>query len=236
MAAPRRRTPKVVPDAPPGSGWLFDEHTAARSRQDRAPAAKTPGEIILVLDVSLLGVRPRVWRRIEVPDTITFFDLHVALQDVMGWCDGHLHEFEVPDHRSGEPLRIGLPGNDAFDDDMKVEWKVPLRTHLRRVKDAVSYRYDFGDNWEHTIKLVAVKPCEPGLYPRCTGGARACPPEDCGGPWGYAEFLRAIADPAHEEHDSMLEWCGGGFDPATFEPRTVHFTKNPQARLQESMS
>jgi hypothetical protein len=204
---------------------------------DNAPRCKDPsmrrsapqtdhGEVV-VLDVELLEVRPRVWRRIEVPSTYTFYDLHVAMQDAMGWCDGHLNEFQVPDPTTHEDLRIGLPDDEGR--EVRAGWSVPIRAHLRRPKGSVRYLYDFGDGWEHRIRVVAVKPREAGNYPRCTGGARACPPEDVGGPGGFAHFLAALRDPDHEEHADMVEWSGGDYDPTAFDPRAVRFD-DPEAR------
>ena len=80
-----------------------------------------------------------------------------------------------------------------------------------------------GDNWDHTIQLEKVLPAEAGVrYPRCVAGKRACPPEDCGGPWGYADFLNAIQNPGHENHADMVEWIGGSFDPEAFDPEAVN--------------
>ena len=108
-----------------------------------------------------------------------------------------------------------------------------LRRHLKNVGQEFQYVYDFGDNWEHVVTLEGILLADPAVtYPRCLDGARRCPPEDCGGTWGYADFLAAIADPAHEEHASSLEWCGGAFDPEAFEPGEVVF-EDPFERLRE---
>jgi Plasmid pRiA4b ORF-3-like protein len=86
-----------------------------------------------------------------------------------------------------------------------------------------TYTYDFGDNWDHAILVEKTLEAEPGVrYPRCVGGKRACPPEDCGGPWGYGDFLEAVGDPRHPEHEEMLEWAGGEFDPEAFDIETVN--------------
>jgi len=101
---------------------------------------------------------------------------------------------------------------------------IPISAYFSLQNPHALYTYDFGDGWEHSVTLEAILPQEPGLdYPRCLGGERACPPEDCGGTYGYAEFLAAIRDPEHEEHQSMLEWVGGAFDPEHFRPEAVQF-------------
>jgi hypothetical protein len=177
---------------------------------------RSRAETVFQIKVTLQGVRPPVWRRLQVPATYSFWDLHVAIQDAMGWLDYHLHQFRVvpaPRHRS---LLIGIPDDDAFEGDPPVlpGWEIPIRKYLSLKRNTASYEYDFGDGWRHRIVLEQVVPRQPGVrYPICVAGARRCPPEDVGGVQGYEEFLRAIADPEHEEHDSYLTWVGGAFDP-----------------------
>ena len=97
------------------------------------------------------------------------------------------------------------------------------------------YVYDFGDNWEHTVKLEKILPRQEGIpYPKCTDGKRACPPEDCGGSWGYEDFLKAITNPKHREHKEMLDWVGGSFDPEHFDIKEVVF-ENPAQRLKYAL-
>jgi hypothetical protein len=175
-----------------------------------------------------------VWRRIQVPETYSFWDLHVAIQDAMGWKDYHLHEFVLVDSRSGRTRRIGIP-----DDEMPTGapclagWKVPIARFLTYGVDPVRYRYDFGDDWEHVLEFEEVLPAEGGVYPRCTAGAGACPPEDVGGTHGYTELLRAIRDVDHPERESWVQWASGWadgtFDPHAFAPASVKFD-NPRER------
>jgi hypothetical protein len=174
--------------------------------------------------VVLPNTNPLVWRRIQVPERYSFWDLHVAIQDAMGWQDSHLHEFELVDSRTGRLRRIGIP-DDEFPrkPPCVAGWNIPIARYLTHGIRPVRYRYDFGDDWEHTVEFEDVLPSDGGSYPRCVAGAGACPPEDVGGKHGYVEFLRAIRDPKHPEHTSMLGWVGGQFDPHQFQASAVTF-------------
>ena len=186
---------------------------------------------VIQFKVTLKAVRPSVWRRIEVPALYTFWDLHVAIQDAMGWSDYHLHAFRVRNRR-GKIDDIGIPDDDAFEGDPAFlpGWQVRVADYLDTVGARAVYEYDFGDDWVHELRVEAIGPRAPRVkYPRCVAGARRCPPEDCGGPYGYAELLTTIRDPSHEEHESMLEWLGGPFDPVAFDPAAVRFD-NPAKR------
>jgi hypothetical protein len=173
----------------------------------------------------LVGVEPPIWRRIQVPETYSFWDLHVALQDAMGWLDYHLHVFRVAGSGASEE-QIGIPDDDPFEDEKPTlpGWEIPITRYFSRPSTTVPYEYDFGDGWEHELTLEAILPRQAGQkYPLCVDGARACPPEDCGGVWGYENLLTVMQDPAHEEYESMLEWLGGRFDPDRFDPKRVKF-------------
>ncbi len=174
--------------------------------------------------VVLPRTEPLVWRRIQVPEGYSFWDLHVAIQDAMGWKDYHLHEFVVVDAKTSRVKRIGIPDDEMPDGPPSLAgWKVPIGRYLTYGADPVRYRYDFGDDWEHTVEFEELLPADEGAYPRCIGGAGACPPEDVGGTSGYAEFLRTIADRRHPERVAMLQWAGGAFDPHAFDPKAVRF-------------
>ena len=173
-----------------------------------APAPKS----IYQIKVTLNGSKPPIWRRILVADATTLSKLHTILQTVMGWTDSHLHHFIIDDEFYGEP-------DDEFGD---METKNEKHYHLNQFVDRKGfkfiYEYDFGDSWEHTILVEAILPIEENaLYPCCIEGKRACPPEDVGGVWGYDDFLKAISNPKHPEHNRMLEWVGGDFDPEQFD-------------------
>lgn len=163
------------------------------------------------LKVTLRGIRPAVWRRLEVPAELSLFELHRVIQGAMGWSDSHLHQFIHRGTYYGAPDReFGLPTVS--------ERRTRLTDLLERPKDRLAYEYDFGDSWEHDVVLEGIEATQPGArYPRVTAGKRACPPEDVGGCHGYAEFVAAISDPGHDEHQSMLTWAGGRFDPERFD-------------------
>jgi hypothetical protein len=180
-------------------------------------------ENVYQFKVTLMGIKPPIWRRIQVPETYTFWDLHVAIQGAMGWTDSHLHEFEIKDPVDGEKIRIGIPDED-YGDEVIPDWKRNISKFFSEKNPRAYYIYDFGDSWEHLIQLEKVQIKEKNIdYPRCIDGKRACPPEDCGGVWGYEEFIKAIRDPKHKEHEEMLEWIGGKFDPEHFDVKEVKF-------------
>lgn len=177
---------------------------------------KTRTGTVHQLKVSLNGARPPIWRRVLVPSGITLAELHAVIQVAMGWYDDHLHEFEIGGVRYGQS-DLGewgpAPRNEAT---VKLERIAPTGSRF-------TYTYDFGDSWEHTIDVEKVVDRERDkTYPSCVTGRRACPPEDCGGIWGYAELIEVVGDPTHDEHEEMLDWLGGGFDPDQFDARTVN--------------
>jgi hypothetical protein len=186
----------------------------------------TAADRVYQFRITLRHVAPPVWRIIQVPETYSFWDLHVAITDAMGWLDYHLHLFHVASPTGGEPLRVGIPDDALFEGDKPTApgWEVPITRHFTRPGVTVQYDYDFGDGWEHDVVLEAIGERQAGrTYPLCVGGARACPPEDCGGPSGYENLLEVIRDPDHEEHERMLQWLGGRFDPEKFAPDRVKF-------------
>jgi len=175
--------------------------------------------------ISLKEVTPEVWRRILVPQYYSFWDLHVAIQDSMGWLDCHLHEFKITNPATGELESIGIPDLDGLDEnDMLPGWDLAIADYFSKKNTRADYIYDFGDGWEHAIELEGSPEKKLGkAFPVCTSGKRACPPEDCGGPWGYARFLEIMSDPKHAEHEDMMRWISGSFNPEKFSPRKVKF-------------
>ena len=168
---------------------------------------------IFQFKVTLKESHPPIWRRIQVPDC-TLGELHEVLQVVMGWEDCHLHQFIVRGECYGRPD----PEDREWDMEMEDEEKISISKIARTGRKVrFIYEYDFGDSWQHEILLEKILEPDPDVvYPRCIEGARACPPEDVGGIWGYGDFLVAIGDPNHEEHDERVEWVGGEFDPEKF--------------------
>ena len=192
-----------------------------------------PFQHVFRFKVTLLDVTPVVWRRIEVPDCDTFWDLHVAITDVFGWLDYHLHEFEIVNAKTGKTERIGSTDDEAFDElegkaPVKLDRQQNLADRFNEQNRQAAYSYDFGDGWEHMIELEEVLPREADVgYPRCTAGEMAAPPDDCGGPGGYQRLLNAIRNVRHPEHTDQVNWLkmmkGAGFKPDFFDPAAVHF-------------
>ncbi len=178
---------------------------------------KTPNKIYQI-KVTLKNIKPPVWRRILVPHNTTLLKLHDILQIVMGWKDYHLHEFTI------EGSAFGDPENDEYGDrDILNEADYKLNQVIFREGQRFDYEYDFGDGWSHDLLVEKILPRQKGVrYPVCVTGKRACPPEDVGGPWGYEDFLRAIRDPFHSEHEEYLTWIGGEFDPEAFDLEEIN--------------
>lgn len=195
---------------------LSEEHAGVFA--DMAPktrkTAPTKGELIYQFKVTLLDIKPAIWRRIQV-SACTLADLHGYIQAAFGWWNYHLHQFDIDSERYGPPA----PDDMDFGLEMIDETDVPLRKLIPKSgrKSRWIYEYDFGDGWRHEILFEGFPSVDSKVkYPRCVQGERACPPEDCGGPWGYADYLAAIADPRHERHEELLEWRGP-FDPEAFD-------------------
>jgi hypothetical protein len=169
--------------------------------------------------VVLKDSNPPIWRRVQVPDC-TLGELHQVLQAVMGWEYYHLHQFII----RGDYYGTLGPEERLWDEEMHDEEGTSISQVVKgRRKVRFTYEYDFGDSWQHEIVLEkTLEPEGQFNYPRCIDGERACPPEDCGGVWGYAELLEAIRDPKHVSHEEMLEWIGGRFDPEKFDLNAVN--------------
>ncbi|MCR6487141.1 plasmid pRiA4b ORF-3 family protein [Amycolatopsis sp. OK19-0408] len=169
----------------------------------------------LTLKVTLAGSKPKIWRRVAVPDDFSLADVHELIQDAFGWERSHLWVFETADGA------YGLPDPELGHADARSKRIGEL---LHAPADTLSYLYDFGDDWLHEVTLEAR---EPGRgRPRCLDGRRAGPPEDCGGIGGYEELLDVLADPGHEDHEETLDWLGleaaDEFDPAAFDIAAVN--------------
>jgi hypothetical protein len=174
--------------------------------------------LIFQLKISLDEIEPSIWRRIQVPGGISLLKLHFILQLAMGWTNSHLHEFLIEEQYYGDP------DDDEFDTRrVRDERDYLLEDVLLEKGQMFSYVYDFGDDWQHSLLIEDILDAEDGgLYPICLDGARSCPPEDVGSVYGYAEFLSAIGDPNHPEHEGYLLWAGGKFDPEAFDREQVN--------------
>ncbi len=209
-------------------------HTGKRIWQQAKP---TQPAQVHELKITLCGSKPPIWRHVAVPCDMRLGDLHWVIQIVMGWTNSHLHQFTVPNTRpkpTKEELRsldwqaryerLTMYRDHCWSDPrMEVEGaederKVSLNKLAPAVKCKFIYEYDFGDGWEHEIKVVKISlPAEGVNYPVCLEGKLASPPEDCGGIWGYYEKLAILKDPKHEDYEDTLEWMGDDFDPERFD-------------------
>jgi hypothetical protein len=202
--ASARRRSLLAPQPPPRP-----VRRVARRRR-RGPAK------IYQLKVTLKGIRPPIWRRLLIRSDTNLEYLHEVLQTTMGWLGGHLHQFVA------DGVQYGVP-DDEWGVEVQDERRVTLADIAPAAGDRLVYEYDFGDGWEHDLLIEKVLEPEPGAtYPVCIKGRRACPPEDVGGIWGYAEFLEILSDPDHPEYEERLEWVGGEFDPEEFDVEDVN--------------
>ncbi len=174
---------------------------------------ETPGEVY-VIKVTLLGTSPPVWRRILVPREITLRNLRRTLQTVMGWTNSHLHQFVLRTQRfSGPRSRVGTKvANENGTKLGELIWAVGAK---------LLYEYDFGDGWQHELLLEEVLLGDESFQQLCVAGQRCCPPEDCGGPEGFAELLQALQDVNHPSHDEVCEWLGD-FVPESFSANDIN--------------
>jgi len=184
-------------------------------------AAKSPAPINQ-LKIVLVGSNPPIWRRLQVPGNANLGWLHAVLQVAMGWTNSHLHHFltseaRYTDPRSNEDMGFGEePDRD--------ENKSTLTQVAPDVGAEFGYEYDFGDSWEHEIIVEKILPPDPAAATTalCLDGERACPPEDCGGIWGYADLLKILKNRKHPEYKNMKEWVSGSFDAEAFDPATIN--------------
>ena len=172
----------------------------------------TPLRSIYQLKVTLKGIKPPIWRRLLVSNSMTLNDLHLAIQFSIGWTNSHLYDFEYQGKRYSEPS----DEDDFYDlgEFVKLDsTETRLSSLLRQEKEKLSYTYDFGDNWQHEVLLEKILPFKTDLrLPSCLKGRRSCPPEDIGGPYGYKRFLEIFNNPKHPEHEEHKEWVEDDFD------------------------
>lgn len=192
---------------------IIEPNTALLAEEKKPKATGT----VYQFKIALLGIKPAIWRRIQVKNC-SLDCLHEYIQTSMGWTNSHLHRFEIGKKRYADPM--------LMEEDMKeFGYKNSTSTMLsdivpkNRKRMRFLYEYDFGDCWGHEVVFEGCPKTEAGgKFPVCLEGERACPPEDCGGWPGYANLLEALGNKKHEEHESMMEWVGGWFDPEKFDP------------------
>lgn len=173
------------------------------------PVKQALRKTAITLKVTLRGSTPPIWRRLVMPMSASLAELHAAIQAAMGWTDDHLHIFEVGHRRYGAGGALEKTGDENL---------FTLDKLIRAGHRRFTYTYDFGDNWEHLVAVEKLGTAEDGLsIPACVAGGRACPPEDCGGVWGYSALLDALADPSHPDHAEQREWVAEDFDPDAFD-------------------
>lgn len=205
----------VMAGLPPG---MVAFEASTRRREPAGPVTP-PSGAGYEIKIQLRGVtKPPVWRRLQVPADLSLDQLHEVIQTAMGWHDCHMHVFSDGWNSYGRPDRE-LGHQD--------ERKAHLSQLLTQIGDKIGYTYDFGDDWLHDITLEKILPTDAEVTSAvCTAGKGACPPEDCGGVWGYENLKATLADPDAEEHADMLEWLGltsgDDFDPKEFSAEEVN--------------
>jgi hypothetical protein len=197
---------------------IIGPSTIKRDKSEK-PKSKTTATKVFQFKITLLGIKPPIWRRIQTKDC-TLDKLHEHIQTAMGWTNSHLHQFIINGVIHGDPQLL----DDGWEETPPVNSR---RTKLSKIvpkdgtRSSFQYEYDFGDGWEHEVLFEGFLPAEKGVrYPLCVEGERACPPEDVGGTHGYQEYVRAMANPRHKQHKEFLEWSGP-FDPEKFDAQAA---------------
>ncbi|MDD4447280.1 MAG: plasmid pRiA4b ORF-3 family protein [Methanothrix sp.] len=188
------------------------------AKKTKDSSAQSEPEAVYQIKVTLDGIKPSIWRRIQVRGDITLFKLHKILQVVMGWQDYHLHQFLI----NGESYSVISIEADMLGDDFKDEKRFKLSRVIPGEKFKFTYEYDFGDGWGHTILVEKIfRPEKELKAPVCLDGKRSAPPEDCGGKGGYRDVLKALKNPSHPDSVELREWLGE-YDPEYFDAEIVN--------------
>jgi hypothetical protein len=207
----RQKVLRIVEKVSQLLGSTIDPHEMPKRRS----AAGTDN--VFQIKMTLRGIEPLIWRRIRTRDC-TLEELHALIQVTMGWEFEHLYRFNIG---GVEYADLDMSSDEDVEDacDTRLSEVIPARNRRPRFL----YEYDFGDQWIHQLIVEEQFLPEGGVeYPVCVAGQRACPPEDCGGIWGYPDFVEAIQNPDHERHEELLEWVGGEFDSERFDPEAVN--------------
>ena len=176
---------------------------------------------IYQIQVALKECKPKIWRRLLIPSNLLLSDLHKIIQTAMGWTNTHLHQFI----KNRTYYTVKMEGDDMWDEMDNVDYKkMKISDLLTKEKERISYEYDFGDGWQHEVILEKILPVDDTIkYPICLTGKMNCPPEDCGGVWGYENMLEILKQPKHEEYEELVEWLGDeDFDPEYFDKEEVN--------------
>lgn len=197
-----------------------DLKKAVTKKRPAQTLARSATGTVFQLKITLIDIKPPIWRRVQTRDC-TLAKLHAIIQVSMGWFNSHLHLFEIGEDRYGD--RGQWPRDYLEELETLDERKLKMSQITGRRIKKFGYEYDMGDGWRHTILIEKTLPAIAGVkYPRCIDGKRACPPEDCGGPWGYGDFVEAIQNRKHKRHRELIEWIGGEFDPEKFDLELVN--------------
>lgn len=166
---------------------------------------------IMELKIILSGIKPTIYRTIQIEENNTFFELHAAIQIAFGWENSHMHIFEIEDDR------IGISDFDEFEDEYTIDERTIrlFQTGLNE-KDKFEYIYDFGDHWVHEIQVTKILDPKNTFYPKCVRGTMNRPPEDCGGIYGFENFKEIMGNRKHPEFKEMKTWYGGMYDEELF--------------------
>ncbi len=194
--------------------------------------------LVFQFKIAIKDIDPPIWRRILIPEKYSFWDLHVAIQDAMGWLDYHLHVFRIRRKHAHTVIEIGIPNEDRFEGDPVIlqGWDVPVSEYFGDIGTVAEYEYDFGDGWQHEVLFEGILLKEKKeKYPKCIGGERACPPEDCGGVGGYYHLLEVLSDHANEEYKEIVTWLGKEYTADGFDASHVKFD-NPKKRWRIAFS
>jgi hypothetical protein len=186
---------------------------------------------VYYLRVTLEDSKPAIWRDILVPNDLTLEGLHYVIQAVMGWGNCHRHQFIAEnviytnDLLHNEDDEYGLLDGEDLEKQDRSEKKYTVAHLLSKEDDTIIYEYDLGDSWTHQVKLKKILPVDANAHqPRCIKGEKACPPEDCGGIWGYTDMLDTLRNTEHSENTQILAWFGEDFNPDHFDIEAVNRT------------
>ncbi len=175
---------------------------------------------IYQIKIALKESKPKIWRRLLVPSDLLLSHFHEVIQVTMGWTNSHLHQFI----KNKTYYTEKMIGDDLWDEMGNIDYSgMKISDLLKKEKDKIIYEYDFGDSWKHDITLEKIEESEINDYrPICLTGKNNCPPEDCGGIWGYNDMLEILKQPDHEEYEEYVEWLGEEYDPKYFDKNEIN--------------